>query len=123
MKKLIGFISAASIFCAPIAQATTYNGLVGAGDTPTLGACGTGPTLTANSVDHFGTINAGTGLFTSCTINWSATLAGTVRCTANAYGLLASPILLTKTVSSTGMILTFVATIAGATIDYSCMIN
>src|SRR5437016_5010570 len=48
--------------------------------TPTLGACGTTPSLSATASNNFGTINVGSGVVTSCTLNFSNTLASVPSC-------------------------------------------
>ena len=47
--------------------------------TPTLGACGTSPSLMAGSSDGFGTITVGTGVTTACTLNFSKTYSTVPR--------------------------------------------
>ena len=47
---------------------------------PSLGACGVGPSLSANAHDGWGTINVGTGVVTTCTLNFSTTLGGAPTC-------------------------------------------
>lgn len=47
-----------------------FGHLKATGGTPTLSACGTSPTLVANSTDTKGTINLGTGSITNCTLTF-----------------------------------------------------
>lgn len=120
LKKLVlaAFIAALS-FCAN-AQYFTITGSAG---TPTLGACGSGAALAASAIDHSGTINVGTGIVTSCTLNFSGTLVGSVRCVMDTYGLLGNALVSTKTSTQSGFVITYLLSVAGGKIDYHCFIN
>lgn len=91
---------------------------IGHNNAPTLGACGTGPTLAAYSTDAKGTVSAGTGT-TSCVVNFGTTftqvpvivISGENLTTINVQSKSASSF----TVGGAGL--------AGATFDYIVMSN
>lgn len=122
-------IIAAALFAAIAAFAALptqaqYFGLTGSSWNPTLGACGAGATLSAGAWDHAGTINVGTGLVTTCTLNFGgAPLVGVSTCIIDAHGLATSPVMTGKTVTSSGFTVTFLLSIPGAQVDYLCIIN
>jgi hypothetical protein len=57
---------------------------VGGGSTPTIGTCGTTPSITGN--DTRGVVTFGTGSPTACTITFSAAFGSAPYCTITAYG-------------------------------------
>lgn len=118
-KLFLSVLLAAFSLCAQ----AQYFTVVGSAGTPTIGACGTGASVTASSIDHSGTINVGSGIVTSCTLNFSTTLVGNVRCVMDTYGLLANALVNTKISTQSGFTVTYLLSIAGGKIDYHCFIN
>lgn len=88
--------------------------IITGGSTPSVGTCGTSPSVSGN--DTAGTVTVGTGVVTACTLTFSTTKSSTpkvVGCVANsalACGVSAK--------STTAVTFTFSATIAGGTFDY-----
>lgn len=119
--KMLLLALAAMLF--PMQAFSQYISPVGSMGGPSIGACGAGASIVAGSLDHMGTVNVGTGLVTTCSVNFSTTLVGNPKCLITSYGLATSPVMTAKTVSATGFSATFLLSIPGASLDYICYIN
>lgn len=85
--------------------------------TPTVGSCGTGPSV--SGTDSVGTITVGTGVFTSCTLTFAATWGSIPRCFVNYQGAVA---IARATPSTTDVVIDVVSAFAaGSKIDYECI--
>lgn len=62
--------------------------LLASGTAPTVSSCGVSPTIAGG--DNFGTVTAGTGILTSCVINFAKTWGATPRCVASSNTAIAS---------------------------------
>jgi len=76
--------NAAGVLEVDNGTAGTYRDLkvrhIGGGTTPTLGTCGTSPSLGTGASDFAGTINVGSGVTTSCTLNFGTAFANAPAC-------------------------------------------
>jgi hypothetical protein len=85
--------------------------------TPTIGACGTGsPTVTAGSTNGSGSVTTGT-VTTSCSINFSATLAAPPTCVVSSSS---SAIGLGWSTSTSALTVVLSASLGGGKISYLC---
>jgi len=93
-----------------------------AGRTGTPGAptsCGSGPSLGAGSTDEGGTVTAGSGSVTACTITFAQTWPWTPNCTVSAGG--ASPVAADiSAVSTTAFTAAFASSIGGSSFRFNC---
>jgi hypothetical protein len=88
--------------------------LAGTGTTPAVSSCGTSPTVSGG--DNFGTVIAGTGVLTSCVINFGKTWGAAPRCVASSGTAIAS---LTVTASTTQLTIGG-SSLTGDTINWVC---
>lgn len=94
-----------------------YYSPVGSDGAPSMGTCGTSPSVSGS--DTVGTITVGTGIVTSCTLNFSTTLIWAPDCVAIAnFGSILSVTVTGVTASS----VTFGSSlsIGGGKIVYHC---
>lgn len=85
--------------------------------TPTLGTCGSGPTLSSDSTDYAGTITVGTGVVTSCAVNFSATQATAPACVVSpSLATVSAGVSTTTSALTVGLSLT----LGGGKIFYHC---
>lgn len=108
----------AFLVCGPTAN-TWSVGSSGMGlGTPTLSSCGTGATLTANSTNRSGTINVGTGVVLSCTVNFQPTQAGTPSCTVTPWSVGVTGGV--TSISPSQLVIGLSLTLGGGKISYNC---
>jgi hypothetical protein len=88
--------------------------LAGTGTTPTNSSCGVSPTVSGG--DNFGTVVAGTGVLTSCVVNFGKTWGAAPRCAVSSGTAIAS---LTVTASTTQLTIGGTS-LTGDTINWVC---
>jgi hypothetical protein len=96
------------------------SGLTLGGGTPTMGTCGTSPSVSGN--DNVGKVTVGTGVVTSCTVNFGTTKTGTphVFITVDGATAIANSI---SSVSTSGFTANFAASLGAGTFDYFIVQN
>lgn len=93
--------------------------VISSGTTPSMGSCGTSPSV--DGTDNAGIITVGAGIVTSCALNFSSTYTRPPICTisTNSTAVTADITSITGTVATFG----FSATLAGGTVWYICVGN
>lgn len=89
---------------------------VGSNGIPTINSCGSGAAVAGT--DQVGIITVGSGLVTSCSLNWSATLSLTPKCLISAVttNITLGPVSATTTGMTTGLVLS----LTGEKFAYFC---
>jgi hypothetical protein len=90
------------------------------GGTPALGACGTSPALT-NAFDSGGTITIGTGVVTSCVLNFSSAGAfwtNTPQCIVHSRS--GTILAFVSSLTSATLTIGLSASLPGGTVSYLC---
>lgn len=126
MKKIIGtllFVLFGIGLVAHLADAqnpslTSY--LVGSTGVPSLGSCGSSPALSPDASDWGGSVTVGTGIFTACTVNWSVTMNKNPICVTELDGIIVAK---KTSVTPTGMTVTGLTGLAGATVSWHCALH
>lgn len=93
--------------------------LSGAGSTPTLSACGTGPTFAGVASDTAGRVTVGTGPPTACTLTFGAAFATAPICVITPVGATQQPYVSAQ--STTAITWTWGAATAGQQFNYTCL--
>jgi hypothetical protein len=88
--------------------------LAGTGTTPTVSSCGVSPSISGG--DNFGTVTAGTGVLTSCVVNFGKTWGAAPRCVASSGTAIAS----LTVVASTTQLTIGGSSLTGDTINWVC---
>lgn len=84
--------------------------------TPTVGTCGTSPTV--NGTNSNGTITVGSGVVTTCTLSFSVTLSAVPICIASSSsGSISTGI---TSISTSSVVIGLSATLGSGTIYYHC---
>ena len=102
------------------AQSATY-GLSGSAGTPTLGSCGTTPSISADSADFGGQITMGTGIVTSCALLFSGTMVKQPKCVISSNSTVAT--IGMTAISVNGFTIGTSISLPGGIINYLCIIN
>ena len=84
---------------------------------PTMGTCGTSPSVTGT--DQGGKITVGSGVVTSCVLNFSQTYPNAPKCVATADATVALSAAPTTSVLTIGA----VSTIGGGSVYYYCWLT
>ena len=86
---------------------------------PTLGSCGTSPSLATGSTDSYGQITTGSGVVTSCALNFSHTLSRQPFCilSTNSTAITADVASVSTSVVTFGLS----ATLTSGQIYYHCL--
>jgi hypothetical protein len=113
----------ASPLLAQEASSIIGNHLSVNGGLPTLSACGTGPTLSANSTDGSGIITTGTGSPTACTLTFTGVgpFTASPECNVDAQVAGAPVGAAITTRSATAVTMTFASAMTSGTVDYFCV--
>lgn len=96
-----------------VSPTPTFNG------TPTMGTCGSGPSLGAGSMDGWGIVNIGTGIVTACTLNFSRTFATPPVCLITSNSALVA--VMVSAVDTASVTFGFSATLGGGRVYYHCL--
>lgn len=97
--------------------AVKYDGdIVSSGTAPSMGTCGSSPSV--DGTDTLGVITVGSGIVTSCTMNWANTKTRNPVCTMSTNSTAVTGDITTTTTSS--ITFGFSATLGGGTINYIC---
>lgn len=92
---------------------SALNQLACSGGTPTMGTCGVSPSVAGTKLE--GTITAGSGTLTACTMNFGQTLSAAPRCNATgSIGAVWITAITTTAVTFTG------ASLTSSKIYYNC---
>ena len=102
------------------AQSATY-GLSGSSGTPTFGACGTTPSLSAGSMDFGGQITMGSGIVTSCALNFSSAFTSPPKCVISSNSVAVTVGLLS--IATGGIVIGTSAALPGGVVNYLCIVN
>lgn len=91
------------------------------GSAPTIGTCGTGPSMASPSTNNSGIINVGTGAVLSCALTFGngGFLTNAPACIATNRS--AIPVVLSTTATTTTMTISAGASLGGDSIAYICM--
>lgn len=92
----------------------TFNGTV-----PTVGTCGTTPSIAAASNDNAGLFTTGTGSPTACTVTFAKTWDSTPSCVANYQG--GTTGVRASSISTTAVTFTYSAGCSSCVTNYICM--
>lgn len=90
------------------------------GTSPTMGTCGTSPSV--SGTDTTGKVTVGAGVVTSCTVNFGTTKVGTPHVIIEVDGATAIAHSISA-VSTTAFTVNFAATLGGGTFDYLVVSN
>jgi hypothetical protein len=88
------------------------------GTAPTVGTCGTSPSVTSTSTDNAGTINVGSGVVTACTLTFATTWAATPSCVISDNSTTSTGDI--SSVSTTAFTASFSASLGSGKIYYHC---
>ena len=100
--------------------AAKYDGdLISSGTTPGMGTCGSSPSVFGT--DTAGVITIGSGIVTSCTMNWANTKGSVPVCVMSTNSTAVTGDITTTSTSS--ITFGFSATLGGGTINYICIGN
>lgn len=100
--------------------AAKYDGdLISSGTTPGMGTCGSSPSVFGT--DTAGVITVGSGIVTSCTMNWANTKGSIPVCVMSTNSTAVTGDITTTSTSS--VTFGFSATLGGGTINYICIGN
>ena len=114
------FIALAVALACLTAQARAQHySPVGSIGSPSLGACGVSPSVTGT--DAAGIITIGTGIVTSCVLNFSTTLSATPSCIVITDSLAVTASIAAVTMSALTMGLS--ASLPGGKLHYHCFIK
>lgn len=102
---------------AGVASAQLYSP-VGTYGTPTMGACGTSPSVVGTNAS--GTITVGSGTVTSCVLNFSAAQPGTPACTISTSATVITRI---SAVSATALTVAFASSSPSVVVYYACNVK
>lgn len=96
------------------------SGVTLGGGTPSMGTCGTSPSISGN--DNAGKVTVGSGVVTSCAVVFGTTKSGTphVFITVDGVTAVANSV---SSVSGSGFTANFAATLGGGTFDYLVILN
>lgn len=89
-----------------------------AGTAPTVGTCGTSPSVASGSTDTAGTINVGSGTVTACALNFGTAFTATPSCVASDNSTLSTGDI--SAVSTTSVTFSFSASVGAGQIYYHC---
>lgn len=103
----------------PIAPLDVRGHIANSGPPATVTACGTGGNVTGN--DTRGTVTVGTGVVTSCTVNFAMSFAGSPHCVVSWAGASAPAAVLSSSTSNSALTLHFSTGISSALVNYICM--
>ena len=110
----------------PAGEFLTTNHYLAAAAPPTPSACGTSPTVSANSSNHGGNFTTGTVAPTACTLTFASAFPNAAFCTiypANAAAAGATVLPYVSTNAKTGFIVTMAVGTSGASFNYTCQGN
>jgi hypothetical protein len=85
---------------------------------PTLGACGTTPSIAAGSSNFAGKVTVGTGVTTSCSVAFTRTFGAAPACVCNNS---TSVLSVRCTASTTGLVMVSTASFASDVLQYICV--
>lgn len=91
--------------------------IISSGTTPSMGTCGTSPSLVGT--DNAGTITVGSGIVTSCTLNFANSFANTPVCTESDNSTAITGDI--SSLSASSITFSFSASLGGGTIYYICI--
>lgn len=114
MKGWAGFFLLALVLCSSASIAQAHQEFTGA--TPSVGTCGTSPSVVGG--DNSGTITIGSGVVTACTLTFAKTWAGTPACVATSgSGSISAGV---TAISTTAVTFGLSATLGDGKIYYFC---
>lgn len=115
------FIFTAGLLARQISAQVPSQILVGSSGAPTISACGASPSMDANATDSSGQITTGTGLLTSCKINFSQTMPRAPNCVATLMGT--GAVLGVSGVTTNDLTIGLSLSLPGTKFMYICHVN